>query len=182
MVAGAAAWQNVGNAREVSDGHAADHCRGDGREGGRVPALRGRPGPAVRARPPRGPRGPRGIGHGRKTRRTLERGGTGAARRLNEALGGWPGVRITPMFGRWGYFAGPIFFACFPLRAAESDLWVRLTGADQRRALAEAGVRPHRRFAGRGWVEMDVAGPEDVGRALRWLRRAYAAARAGGEA
>jgi hypothetical protein len=34
-------------------------------------------------------------------------------------------------------------------------------------------VRPHRRFAGRGWIECDVAEPETVLRALRWLRRAY---------
>jgi hypothetical protein len=113
------------------------------------------------------------MGRGRKTRRTLERGGTGLAHRLNQVLGGWPGVRITPMFGRWGYFAGATLFACYPLRPADSDLWIRLTGADQRRALAEPGVRPHRRFAGRGWVEMDVKGADDVNRALRWLRRAY---------
>jgi hypothetical protein len=87
-------------------------------------------------------------------------------------------VRITPMFGRWGYFVGTTLFACYPLRESESDLWVRLTGPDQRRALAEPGVRPHRRFAGRGWVEMDVTGPDDAGRALRWLRRSYLAARA----
>ena len=49
----------------------------------------------------------RGLGAGRKTRRNLERGGTGAAGELNEAVGGWPRVRITPMFGRWGYFVGP---------------------------------------------------------------------------
>ena len=48
----------------------------------------------------------RGMGHGRKTRRELSRGGTGVAQRLNETLGQWKGVRITPMFGRWGYFFG----------------------------------------------------------------------------
>src|SRR5206468_932676 len=64
----------------------------------------------------------RGLGRGRKTRRTLERGGTGAAHRLNTALGGWPGVRITPMFGRWGYFVGETLFACFPVREKEHDL------------------------------------------------------------
>lgn len=118
----------------------------------------------------------RGMGRGRRARRDLARGGSGAAGRLNEALATWPRVRITPMFGRWGYFVGPRLFACFPLRAREHDLWIRLTPDDQRRALAEAGVRPHRRFARRGWVEMAVEGPEDVGRALRWLRRAHAAA------
>lgn len=114
------------------------------------------------------------MGRGRKTRRVLERGGSGPARRLNETLGGWPGVRITPMFGRWGYFAGAQLFACFPLRDKDHDLWIRLSREDQARALGDAGVRPHRRFGGRGWIEIDVDAPEDLARALRWLRRAYA--------
>jgi hypothetical protein len=117
----------------------------------------------------------RGLGKGRKTRRALERGGAGPARRLNRALGEWPGVRITPMFGRWGYFAGARLFACFPLRDKDSDLWIRLTREDQVRALREEGVRPHRRFGGRGWIELDVRTDLDVPRALRWLRRARAA-------
>lgn len=118
----------------------------------------------------------RGLGRGRRTRRALARGGAGPAHLLNQAVGRWPGVRIAPMFGRWGYFAGERLFACFPLREGDHDLWLRLAPADQRRALAEPAVRPHRRFAGRGWVELDVHGPPDVGRALRWLRRAWAAA------
>jgi Family of unknown function (DUF5519) len=117
----------------------------------------------------------RGLGKGRKTRRVLERGGAGAAARLNRTLGEWPGVRITPMFGRWGYFIGARLFACFPLRDKDSDLWIRLTRADQARALRENGVRPHRRFAARGWVELDVRTDADVPQALRWLRRARAA-------
>lgn len=117
----------------------------------------------------------RGLGKGRKTRRALERGGVGPAARLNRTLGEWPGVRITPMFGRWGYFAGARLFACFPLRDKDSDLWIRLTRADQARALGEDGVRPHRRFAARGWIELDVRTETDVPQALRWLRRASAA-------
>lgn len=117
----------------------------------------------------------RGLGKGRKTRRVLERGGAGAAARLNRTLGEWPGVRITPMFGRWGYFTGGRLFACFPLRDKDSDLWIRLTRADQARALGEDGVRPHRRFAARGWIELDVRTESDVPQALRWLRRARAA-------
>jgi luciferase-like monooxygenase len=103
------------------------------------------------------------MGRGRKTRRELSRGGTGLAQRLNEALGLWPGVRITPMFGRWGYFVG------------DHDLWLRLTRDDQTRALADSRVRPHRRFARRGWVETDLDSPADLTHALRWLRRAYLA-------
>lgn len=80
------------------------------------------------------------------------------------------------MFGRWGYFAGPTLFACFPVKDKERDLWIRLTRADQARALADEGVRPHRRFARRGWVEMTVESGDDLGRALRWLRRAHRAA------
>jgi hypothetical protein len=80
------------------------------------------------------------------------------------------------MFGRWGYFVGPRLFACFPLRPKDHDLWVRLDPADQARALRDPGVRPHRRFARRGWVELDVAVPGDLGRALSWLRRAYVSA------
>jgi hypothetical protein len=117
----------------------------------------------------------RGLG-GRKTRRTLARGGTGPARALNAALGGWDGVRITPMFGRWGYFAADRLFACFPLRDKDRDLWIRLAPADQARALREPGVRPHRRLGRRGWIELTVESEADVPRALGWLRRARAAA------
>jgi hypothetical protein len=114
------------------------------------------------------------MGHGRKVRRTLESGGgSGASGRLNTVIGGWTGVRITPMFGRWGYFLGEQLFACFPLREKDHDLWIRLNHVDQARALREPGLRPHRRFASRGWIEMDVDSPEDVSHALRWLRRAY---------
>lgn len=79
------------------------------------------------------------------------------------------------MFGRWGYFVGEMLFACFPLREKERDLWIRLAPDDQRRALDDPRIRPHRRFARRGWVELAVEEPADVGRALRWLRRAHAA-------
>ncbi len=115
----------------------------------------------------------RGMGKGRKTRRSLGQGGTGPAAELNAALGRWPRVKITPMFGRWGYFVGPQLFACFPLRPKDTDLWIRLTPEDQKRALASPGMVPHRRFAGRGWVECRVETPSDVGRAIRWLRRSY---------
>ena len=118
----------------------------------------------------------RGVGRGRKTRRALERGGTGPARALNAVLGRWEGVRITPMFGRWGYFRGEHLFACFPLRERDRDLWIRLAPADQTRALREPGVRPHRRFAGRGWIELVIESEADVPRALGWLRRAGATA------
>ena len=119
------------------------------------------------------PRRFRGMGHGRKLRRTLKSGGSGASGRLNTAIGDWAGVKITPMFGRWGYFMGEQLFACFPLREKEHDLWVRLSPADQARALREPGLRPHRRFASRGWIEMDVETPDQVSHALRLLRRAY---------
>lgn len=117
----------------------------------------------------------RGLGKGRATRRALSRGGIGAAGRLNRALGAWEGVRITPMFGRWGYFSDDRLFACFPLAQKETDLWIRLAPDDQRRALSEPGVRPHRRFARRGWVELQLVDDADVERALRWLRRARGA-------
>ena len=122
------------------------------------------------------PRRFRGLGHGRKVRRTLRQGGTGSSARLNEAVGRWDGVRITPMFGRWGYFVGDHLFACFPLRDKDRDLWMRLSLEDQARALREPGVRPHRRFARRGWIELQIEGEDDVARALGWLRRARAAA------
>jgi hypothetical protein len=120
----------------------------------------------------------RGLGAGRKTRRTLERGGSGAAAELNDTVGGWPAVTVTPMFGRWGYFVGPRLFGCFPLRSRETDLWIRLTPDDQRRALETPGFVPHRRLASSGWVECAVETPRDVGRAIRWLRRSYQFARA----
>lgn len=129
------------------------------------------------AKPLRG-RGPRlrSVGRGRKLRRSLSRGGTGLARTLNTVLGGWDGVRITPMFGRWGYFAGERLFACFPLRDKDHDLWIRLSPEDQARALREAGARPHRRFARQGWIELLVDSEAEAQRALRWLRRAWTAA------
>jgi hypothetical protein len=34
-------------------------------------------------------------------------------------------------------------------------------------------VRPHRRFAGRGWIECDVDSSDVLSRAFRWLRRGY---------
>ena len=119
------------------------------------------------------PRRPfRGLGSARKTRRTLERGGIGPAAELNHTLGNWPRVKITPMFGRWGYFVGSRLFACFPLRPKDTDLWIRLAPEDQRRALA-AGCSPHRRMSATGWVECRVEDPRTVGRAIRWLRRGY---------
>ena len=119
------------------------------------------------------PKRVRGMGAGRRTRRSLGRGGTGPAGELNEAVARWPRVKITPMFGRWGYFVGPQLFACFPLRAQDHDLWLRLSAEDQKRALASTGMVPHRRFAARGWVECQVETPAEVGRAIRWLRRSY---------
>ena len=122
------------------------------------------------------------MGRGRKTRRALASGGHGAAERLNDQLGGWTGVRITPMFGRWGYFAGDILFGTFPLREKDHDLWIRLSATDQARALSVRGVRPHRRFAARGWIEYDVSSPAELSEALRWLRRGYETARRAGGA
>jgi hypothetical protein len=116
------------------------------------------------------------MGRGRKTRRALDRGGVGPARALNATLGAWDGVRITPMFGRWGYFVGDRLFACFPLRDKDHDLWIRLSAGDQPRALREPGIRPHRRFAPRGWIEVLIESEADVPRALRWLRRAWSMA------
>ena len=92
------------------------------------------------------PRRPfRGLGSARKTRRTLERGGTGPAAELNQTLGNWPRVRITPMFGRWGYFVGPRLFACFPLRAKDTRSLDpararRISGARSRRAARPTGA------------------------------------------
>jgi Family of unknown function (DUF5519) len=120
---------------------------------------------------------PRGTGSPRRDRRALERGGEGIAGVLNHAVSEWDGARITPMFGRWGYFVGDDMFACYPLRPKDHDLWVRLPRTDQERALAGAEVRPHRRFAGRGWIECDITEPGELPRALKWLRRGYEAAR-----
>jgi hypothetical protein len=103
----------------------------------------------------------------------MRQGGQGVSAELNRVLSGWLGVRITPMFGRFGYFVGEQLFACYPIRPREHDLWVRLSRGDQARALASPGVRPHRRFAGRGWIECDVDSPDVPSRAFRWLRRGY---------
>lgn len=115
----------------------------------------------------------RGSGKQRKARRAISRGGRGVAGQLNETVGAWPGVKITPMFGRWGYFVGGQLFACYPLREKDNDLWTRLSLEDQARALRTPGLIPHRRFAGRGWVECRVQSPGELSLALRWLRRSY---------
>jgi len=123
------------------------------------------------------PRRVRGLGGGRRTRRSLARGGTGTAGALNEILGAWPQVKITPMFGRWGYFVGPRLFACFPLRAKDTDLWVRLGREDQRRAIDSGMFAPHPRMGGKGWVVCHVEGLRGAGRTLSWLKKSYETAR-----
>jgi hypothetical protein len=77
------------------------------------------------------------------------------------------------MFGRWGYFVGGELFGCYPLRPKEHDLWVRLGSVEQARALRASGVRPHRRFGARGWIELDVTEMDHVSQALRWLKRGH---------
>jgi len=126
-----------------------------------------------RGKPAGSPPRVRGLGGGRKSRRSLERGGEGPAAGLNALVSDWPGVKITPMFGRWGYLVGDELFACFPLRRQDTDLWLRLSAVRQQRAIDSGVARPHRRFARRGWVEISVAGPGDVRRAAPWLREAY---------
>ncbi len=116
---------------------------------------------------------PRGIGRGRRARRALRQGGEGVAGELNRIVSGWEQVRITPMFGRFGYFVGDEMFGCCPIHPRSHDLWIRLSATDQARALGAAGIRPHRRFAGRGWIECDLESPEVLPRAVRWLRRAH---------
>ena len=92
---------------------------------------------------------------------------------LNGIVGDWTDVLITPMFGRWGYFVESRLFGCYPIRPKDRDLWVRLSDRDQARALASPGVRAHRRFAARGWIECDVVDPGGLSLALKWLRRGY---------
>lgn len=77
------------------------------------------------------------------------------------------------MFGRWGYFVGETLFGCFPLRAKDHDLWIRLSPEDQARALKTPGIAPHRRFARQGWIECRVDSTAAVPLALRLLRRSY---------
>jgi len=82
-------------------------------------------------------------------------------------------VKITPMFGRWGYFVGPRLFACFPLRTKDTDLWIRLTVEDQRRAVDSGVVTPHPRLGGQGWVVCHVQELRDAGRTMSWLKKSY---------
>jgi hypothetical protein len=127
---------------------------------------------------------PRGVGRGRRDRRALRHGGETVAGELNRIVSGWEQVRITPLFGRFGYFVGDEMFGCYPIRPKSHDLWIRLSVADQARALGASGIRPHRRFASRGWIECDLGSPEVLPRAIRWLRRAHelAVRRTGGTA
>src|SRR2546425_549519 len=77
----------------------------------------------------------------------------------------------------WGYFVGPRLFACFPLRAKDTDLWIRLSRDDQRRAIESGMVTPHRRMSASGWVESRVENPSQATRALGWLKRSYETAK-----
>ena len=103
----------------------------------------------------------------------LERGGRGPARRLNDsARRGGRSVRITPMFGRWGYFAGDSSSPasrCAP-RSATSGCVCRWPSRPRR---SPGGVRPHRRF-GRAGLDRGRTSrpPAESTAALRWLRRA----------
>src|SRR5262249_9692638 len=99
-----------------------------------LPARAPAPHLTVGKRGPGPPPGPRGTGRARRDRRTMRRGGEGVAADLNRVVGGWFGVRITPMFGRFGYFVGERLFACYPIRPRDHDLWVRLSRPDQARA------------------------------------------------
>ena len=119
----------------------------------------------------------RGLGAGRRTRRTLAQGGTGTAGALNEILGAWPRVKITPMFGRWGYFAGPRLFATFPLRVKDTDLWIRLSKEDQRRAVDSGAFTPHPRMGGQGWVVRRIEALRDAGGTMSWLKKSYETAK-----
>ena len=96
---------------------------------------------------------------------------------LNEILGAWPRVKITPMFGRWGYFVGPRLFACFPLRVKDTDLWLRLSHEDQKRAIGSGAFAPHPRLGGQGWVVRRVEALRDAGAAVSWLKKSYETAR-----
>jgi hypothetical protein len=77
------------------------------------------------------------------------------------------------MFGRWGYFVGPRLFACFPLRAKDTDLWLWLTREDQRRAIDSGAFTPHPRMGGKGWVVCHIDGLRAAGRTLSWLKKSY---------
>ena len=93
----------------------------------------------MRKRRPGPPPGPRGTGRARRDRRVMRQGGEGVSAELNRVLSGWLGVRITPMFGRFGYFVGEQLFACYPIRPRAHDLWVRLPRHDQARAASGEG-------------------------------------------
>lgn len=96
---------------------------------------------------------------------------------LNEILGAWPRVKITPMFGRWSYFVGPRLFACFPLRLKDTDLWIRLAKEDQRRAVDSGAFAPHPRLGGQGWVVRRVEELRAAGSTISWLQRSYETAK-----
>jgi hypothetical protein len=81
-----------------------------------------------------------------------------------------------------GLLLGGQLFGRYPIRTKDHDLRVRLSPGEQSRALASGGVRAHRRFGTRGWIECDVTDPAELPRALQWLRRGYehASRQAGG--
>src|SRR5262249_54070021 len=124
--------------------------------------------------------GMRGLGAGRRTGRSLARGGTGTAGALNEIMSAWPGVKITPMFGRWGYFVGSRMFACFPLRAKDTDLWVRLAREDQRRAGDSGAFTLPPPLGGEGWGVCPIEGLRAAGPALFWPQKKDEGAKRGG--
>jgi hypothetical protein len=86
----------------------------------------------------------------------------------------WPGLTVLRRFGRDGLSVRGRLFACGP--GAGDDLWVRLTLPLQQRALRQASVLPHPRFARTGWIVLRLRGASGRSMARRWLARAYAAA------
>ena len=111
--------------------------------------------------PARAPGWPARTGRARRDRRVMRQGGEGMSAELNRVLSGWLGVRITPMFGRFGYFVGEQLFACYPIRSRDNDLWVRLLA---RRIRPE---RWRRRECGRTADSRAAAGSSATSRARR---------------
>jgi len=101
-------------------------------------------------------------------------GDGGAWEAVRAEVTAWPGVTLRRRFGRDGLSLRGRLFACGP--GAGDDLWVRLTLPLQQRALRQAGVLPHPRFARTGWIVLRLRGASGRSLARRWLARAYAAA------
>jgi hypothetical protein len=101
---------------------------------------------------------------------------------LSAELTTWPDVSTRPMFGLIAFYRGDHIFAAVPhTRAVNSpnSIMLKLKSAAPRIAkLAQSDSHlDTSEMSGSGWLYYELQSAEDINHALRWLERAYEAAK-----